>query len=136
MTEGAPRRARGTFVILVVLALLVSLALLAFWGWKVALGYLGGTLVAGGMLGALVLCAQRLVVAPGEEPGRRWPYLLLHVGKFAAVLGLAYVLVSVIGASAVAFAGGYGTVVAGFFIEHGLSQASRPSDTTGREPEK
>lgn len=71
------------------------------------------------MLWALVVCAHKLVVAPGEPRGPRWPYLLLHLVKFAGAIVLAWLLVVVLGASVGAFAAGYGMALAVALIHLG-----------------
>ena len=93
-------------------ALGISVALLALLGWPAGAGFAGGVAIGAGMLWALVFCANKLVVAPGETHGPRWPYLLLHVGKFAGAVVLAWLLVVVLGASVAAFAAGYGMALA------------------------
>jgi len=98
------------------LALGTAIALGATLGWTVATGYLGGVVTGAGMLGALVLCVNRLVAPPGHRRGPRWPWLLLHVGKFAGAVALAWLLVGVLKASVAGFAGGYLTALIGFLI--------------------
>ena len=93
-------------------ALGISVVLLVLLGWQAGVGFAGGVIVGAGMLWALVVCANKLVVAPGEARGPRWPYLLLHLGKFAAAVALAWLLVVVLGASVGAFAAGYGMALA------------------------
>ncbi len=85
-------------------------------GWGAALGYVGGVITGLGMLASLVLCANRLVVPVEEQRGPRWPYLLLHLGKFAGAIALAWLLVGVLEASVAAFAAGYATSLTGFLV--------------------
>lgn len=136
MTEGGPERTRGPLVLVCALVGLVSVVLLVLLSWQAALGYLGGALVGAGMVAALVFCAERLVVAPGDEPVRRWPYLLLHAAKFAGAIGIAVLLVVVLEASVAAFAAGYGTALVGFLVRHSRSCAGRPAGTPGRQISK
>ena len=86
----------------------ISIALTVLLGWRVGAGFAGGVAIGAGMLWALILCANKLVVAPGETHGPRWPYLMLHLAKFAGAIVLAWLLVVVLGASVGAFAAGYG----------------------------
>lgn len=88
----------------------------AVLGWSVALGYLGGVVIGAGMFWVLVLCVNRLVAPPEGTRGPRWPYLLLHLGKFAGAVALAWLLVVVLKASVVGFAAGYLTALIGFLI--------------------
>ena len=90
----------------------ISVALTVLLGWRVGAGFAGGVAIGAGMLWALVVCANKLIAAPGEKRGPRWPYLLLHLGKFAGAIALAWLLVIVFGASAGAFAVGYGMALA------------------------
>jgi hypothetical protein len=123
-------------VLLSVLVGLVSVVLLMLLSWQAALGYLGGALVGAGMLAALVFCAEGLVVAPGDQPPRRWPYLLLHAAKFAGAIGIAVLLVVVLKASAAAFAAGYGTALVGFLVRQSRASAAGPAGTPGRQISK
>lgn len=132
MTDSKPGAARAARVVVGVLVLATSLALLLLLGWRAALGFIGGALLALGMLAGMVFCVERLVVAPAENPPRRWPYLALLLGKLPAAAVLAFVLVFVFGASVAGFAAGYGTVLVGFFIERSLRDTGKPPDTAKR----
>lgn len=101
-------KGRGRAVLVGLTLVVVPVVVLGFGaGWSVAGGYVGGLVVGAGMLGALVLCVHRLVAPPAALRGPRWPYLLLHLGKFAAAAVVAWLLVVVLGASIAAFAAGY-----------------------------
>jgi|GEM_PF-6517061 len=113
-------RAQGPVLLVAgLLALGAGAVLWAWLGWAAALGYLGGVATGAGMLAALVLCVSRLVAPAAERRGPRWPYLLLHLGKFAAAVALAWVLVVVLRASLAAFAGGYLTALIAFVAYFG-----------------
>ena len=101
------------------IALGISVALLALLGWRAGVGFAGGALIGAGMFWALVVCVNNLILAPGQTHGPRWPYLLLHLGKFAGAAALAWLLVVVLGASAAAFAAGYGMALAVTLIHLG-----------------
>lgn len=73
----------------------------------VALGFVGGVLTGAGMLSALVVVLNKVMVPAVERTGSQWPWLVLHVGKFGAAGALAFVVIVVLKASAVAFAAGY-----------------------------
>jgi hypothetical protein len=73
----------------------------------VALGFAGGVVTGAGMLSALIVVLNKVMVPPQERSGPQWPWLLLHVGKFAVVGVLAFALIVVLKANAVAFAVGY-----------------------------
>lgn len=73
----------------------------------VALGFVGGVLTGAGMLSALVVVLSKVMVPAREHPGPRWPWMILHVGKFAAAGGLAFLIIVVLEAHAGAFAAGY-----------------------------
>lgn len=108
--------ARQGVLIISALALGTAIVLGATLGWSAATGYVGGVVTGAGMLGALVLCVTRLVAPPGHLRGPRWPWLLLHLGKFAGAVALAWLLVGVLKASVAGFAGGYLTALGGFLI--------------------
>jgi len=73
----------------------------------VALGFAGGVLTGAGMLSALVVVLNKLMVPAQERSGPRWPWAVLHVGKFALAAGLAFLVIVVLEAHAGAFAAGY-----------------------------
>lgn len=97
----------------------IGVALTVLLGWRVGAGLAGGVVIGAGMLWALVVCANKLIVAPGQERGPRWPYLLLHLWKFAGAVALVWLLVIVLGASAGAFAVGYGMALAAALMHWG-----------------
>jgi len=133
MTESDPQGARTVRLVVYVLVPVISLALLAYPGWRVALGFAGGALVGAGMLGGLVFCAEKLVIAPAEQPRRRWPYVAMHLAKFPGALAVVLVLVLAFRASVAGVGAGYGTVLAGFLLEQGLKHPDRrrePPDVT------
>lgn len=76
-------------------------------GPLVALGFAGGVLTGAGMLSALVVVLNKLMVPASERCGTPWPWILLHVGTFAAAGVSAFVVVVVLNAHAVVFAARY-----------------------------
>lgn len=73
----------------------------------VALGFAGGVVTGAGMLSALVVVLNKVMVPTQERSGPQWPWLLLHVGKFAVAGIFAFALIVVLKANAMAFAAGY-----------------------------
>ncbi|MFW5867851.1 MAG: hypothetical protein ACOCX2_08550 [Armatimonadota bacterium] len=82
-------------------------AALFFWHPSIALGFIGGVITGAGMLSALVMVLNRVVVPPDEREGHPAPWIALHVAKFAAAAGVAYLVIEVLGGDLIAFAGGY-----------------------------
>jgi len=111
-------------------AVAVTVALLALVGWRAAAGFAGGALTGAGMLAALVVAVDRLVLPSGESHGPRWPWLLLHVGKLGAAVVVAYLLIVIAGASLWGFAAGYAVALAGLFLHMSSRRAARPALTS------
>jgi hypothetical protein len=84
----------------------VAVALL-LWRPHVALGFVGGAITGAGMLSALVMVLNRLVVPPGERKGHPAPWVVLHVAKFALAAAIAWVVIELLGGDVIAFAAGY-----------------------------
>ncbi|MGD9494760.1 MAG: hypothetical protein AB7Y46_00490 [Armatimonadota bacterium] len=101
------------------LSVIVSACMWAWWSPLVALGYAGGVLTGAGMLSALVFVLGRLVVAPEQRAGPRWPYLLLHLGKLGLAAAFAYLVIIVWQGSAIAFAAGYTVVLIAVLVALG-----------------
>ena len=112
------------------LTALASVALLVWVGWRAAAGFAGGALAGAGMLAALVVVVDRLVVPEVERRGPRWPWLLLHVGKLGVVVVGAWLLIVVAGASLLGFAAGYAVAMVGLFVYLSLRRAPRPALTS------
>lgn len=88
------------------ICLAVAVALL-FWDPTVALGFVGGVVTGAGMLSALVVVLNRVVVPPHQRQSHPAPWIALHVLKFALAAAVAYVVVEMLGGDLFAFAGGY-----------------------------
>jgi len=102
---------------------LASVALWVWLGWRQAAGFAGGVLAGAGLLAALVVVVDRLVVPESERHGPRWPWLLLHTGKLLVVIVGAYLLIVVARASIAGFALGYAVAMIGLFVYLGSRRA-------------
>jgi hypothetical protein len=72
-----------------------------------------GVLLGMVLLAAIDFVVQRTVRAPGEDPPvHRWPYLVVHVGKFVVAGAVLYALCGWSQVSYGALAAGYGLPIA------------------------
>ena len=92
-----------------------------------AAGYLGGALLGAGMLAALVLCANGLLVVTEAPLGSRLLYLLLHVGKLLVALALGFWLLLMVRVSAVALFAGYTTSLLALVLVVAMRNGHGPS---------
>jgi hypothetical protein len=88
----------------------VAMALL-FRDPLIALGFIGGVLTGAGMLSALVVVLNRVIVPPKERKAHPGPWIALHVAKFALAAGIAYLVVEMLSGDILAFAAGYTTAL-------------------------
>ncbi|MFP4248998.1 MAG: hypothetical protein ACLFU7_05030 [Armatimonadota bacterium] len=94
----------------------VVAAALLLWRPLVALGFVGGVVTGAGMISALVVVLNRVVVPPQERTGHPAPWIALHVAKFALALGVAYLVTLVLGGDLIAFMIGYTVALAVLLI--------------------
>jgi hypothetical protein len=104
-SDGAGRWHR-TVAIATAICIGVAVALL-FWDRLIALGFIGGVLTGAGMLSALVVVLNRVVVPPDERRTHPARWIALHVVKFALAAALAYIVVEVLRGDILSFAVGY-----------------------------
>lgn len=96
-----------------VVGVVVALWLWARYGAAVVGSFAAGVVLGMVLLGAIDFVVQGSVRAPEEgPPGRRWPYMLVHVAKLALAAGALYALCQWPQVSYVAVAGGYGLPIA------------------------
>jgi len=101
------------------ISLIAAVSGYVLWGRHVALGFVGGVVTGAGMLSALVLVLNKLAVPADERTGATWPWALLHVAKLGAAIVVAWLVVIVWRASAIAFAAGYTVALVALLV--GLS---------------
>jgi hypothetical protein len=106
MTSETGGRWKPIVAIATAISLAVAVALL-FWHPRIALGFVGGVITGAGMLSALVLVLNRVVVPPQERESHPAPWVVLHIVKFALAAALAYVVIEILQGDVLAFAGGY-----------------------------
>jgi hypothetical protein len=106
MTTERAGRARRIVAAATAISLVVAVALL-LWRPLVALGFAGGVITGAGMISALVVVLNRVVVPPGERKGHVAPWIALHVARFALAVGVAYVVILMLGGDVIAFMAGY-----------------------------
>ena len=110
-------------MVIVVVALVAGGAAGLLGGAMAVVGYLGGLLTGAGMMVGLVYCVNGLLT-PGEPGfGGKWPYVLLHVGKFGGAVLIAWLVVGVLGAGVASFAAGYLVALVGY-LTLGVSDRS------------
>ena len=62
---------------------LLALSAAIYAGTDVAAAFLVGVFVGFVMFGGLAVIVERTVRPEWERPARRWPYTVLHIGRFA-----------------------------------------------------
>lgn len=135
--KAGPRRDRYILAAGVLVGVAATWLLCAAVSRSAAIGYVGGAVTGAGMLGALVFVLNKLSVPPDERPTVRWPYLVLHVAKFALAGAVAWLTIVVMGAGVIAFMGGYTYALVVVLIIFGGQQLSidrpDPEGTNGAE---
>jgi len=116
MTTDGDSGRRQRIAIVAAVVCLIAAVLFYLWRPRVALGFVGGVVTGAGMLSALVLVVNRIVVPQKERRHSPAMWAVLHVGKLLAAAAFAYLIVQTLGGDIVAFAGGYTLSLAVLFV--------------------
>lgn len=108
---------RRTCVTIILVGAVVALGLWAYVSTAAAVAFLAGVVTGGLMLAGGILVVQRTIRPPGERPSRRWPYVVIAVGKFAVAAAVIYGISRWSVQRLPLFALGYGTPIAVIFLK-------------------
>ncbi len=129
MTSDTHGHRHRVVAIATVVCAIVAVALL-LWRPRVALGFVGGVITGAGMLSALVLVLNQVVVPPGERKGHPAPWVALHVAKFGIAVAFAWLIIETLDGDLLAFGAGYTVALVTLLV----IMAGEPSVSNGLKP--